>query len=485
MMPREEKRKECCSSMRLYIPRHLFGIGTAAVVGVVLCWGWPVYHGVAQASDEPADATLTVRQCIGANATIDPLEETLVKEDVIEENLLQTKVTNGICEDMLAPISDGTSMQKLLTAQNYMQEINLIERSMREAAADEAATRGPDWHSSSDETLILFRTIAQTDGIGGVGSPSPSPLDESPPPPAEGASPPAAALLSTFAAAHPCPSPDESPPPDGTGGGGGGTAGGSPPPTGGGDGTGGHGTGGGDGIGGVEPSKRQAAAAASGGEDDDAAIAERLRQKEAALKKEGASATQAAAGARCSLEVDTLDEKVDKIKGMYQIRPLVPEKMQQGETEDAGLVVSPVTKERFGEITQQHRDIAEASKSYIGCVRLTDRMKATLSPWHREELDVDRNHPDDIRGLSSNRAATWNWDVAARQAGKLELHLVLRYTISRKNQEFRLLPQSPIYEGAIRATPPESDSTQKYTERAWWQRLFGGLSEWISKLFGA
>jgi hypothetical protein len=209
-----------------------------------------------------------------------------------------------------------------------------------------------------------------------------------------------------------------------------------------------------------------------------------LRQKEAALKKEGASAPEAAAGGRCSLEVDVLDEKVGKIKGMYEIRPLMPEKMRQGETEDAGLVVSPVTKERFGEITQLHRDIAEASKSYIGCVGLTDRMKATLSSWHRDELGVERHYPDDIRALSSNHAAIWNWDVTARQAGKLELHLLLRYAISRKNQEFRSLPQSPIYEGAIRATPPESDSTQKDTERAWWQRLLGGISERISKLFG-
>jgi hypothetical protein len=155
----------------------------------------------------------------------------------------------------------------------------------------------------------------------------------------------------------------------------------------------------------------------------------------------------------------------------------MPEKMRQGETKEAGLVVSPVTKERFGEITQQQRNIAETSKSYVGCVTLTDRMKATLSPWHREELGIDRHYPNDIRELSSNRATTWNWDLTARQSGKLELHLLLRYSISRKNQEFRLVPQSPIYEGAIKATPPGSDSTKKNTERAWWQRLFGGLSE--------
>jgi hypothetical protein len=79
------------------------------------------------------------------------LEEALIKEDVIEENLLQTKVTNGMCKEILEPIADGTPTRKLLAAQNYIQEIKLIDRSMREAAADEAVTsgtdaKGPDHH---------------------------------------------------------------------------------------------------------------------------------------------------------------------------------------------------------------------------------------------------------------------------------------------------------------------------------------------------
>ena len=107
--------------MRLYIARHLFGIGAAAVVVVALCWGWPAYDSVAQADDAPADAILTVEQCIGATAAIGPLEEPLIKEHVIEEDLLQTKVTNGMCKEMLEPIPDGTPVRRLLAAQNYIQ----------------------------------------------------------------------------------------------------------------------------------------------------------------------------------------------------------------------------------------------------------------------------------------------------------------------------------------------------------------------------
>jgi hypothetical protein len=457
--------------MRLYIARHLFGIGTAAVVVVALFWGQPVYDGVAQADEAPADAILTVGQCIGANATTDPLEETLIKEDVIEENLLQTKVTNGMCEDMLAPISDGAPAQKLLAAQNYMQEIKLIERSMREAAADEAATsgtdaKGPDHPFLADKRLVLPRWTV-------LGSTQRAAVAQYSPP-----SPPGGGGAAPGGGGGTAPGGEGSAAPGGGGGAAPGGGGGAAP-------GGGDGTTGGDGIGSVELSKRQAAAAASTGEDDDASIAERLHRKEEAAINAGASVPEAQASARCSLEVDVLDEKVDKIKGLYQITPYVPEKMRHRETEDAGLVVSPVTKESFEEITQQHRDIAKASKSYIGCVGLTDQMQATLSPYHLEELDIHRFQTDDIRKLSSGQETRWGWAITARQTGKLKFYLNLRYAISRKSQEFRLIPDSPVYEKAIKVTPPESDSTQKATERPWWQRILGGISELISRLFGA
>jgi hypothetical protein len=429
------KRQKWFRRMRPYVGRHLLGIGTAAVVVVTLCVGWPVYHGVAQTNDAPTDASLTVGQCIGANATtIDPLEETLIKEDVIEENLLQSKVTNGMCEDMLAPISDGTPAQKLLTAQNYMQEINLIERSMRKAAAEEAATRGPDWSSSSEESLIRFRTIAQTSkqvpvlaqyDEGGGGGDNVS----------------------------------------GGGGGGGGTEAG--------------------GIGGVEPSERQAAAAVSVGEDDDASIAERLLRKEEAAINAGASVPEAKASARCSTEVEVSDEELKKGKGLYKIKPQMPEEIQVRKTQRVGLLVLPATKKRFEEMRQKHESINEKSTSSIGCVELVNRMKAQLVPLDLEGLRIYPRHPNDIRELSSHLDTRWGWDIYARQPGNLELLLDLRYPISREGQEFRLVPHSPVYDGVVRVTMLQSGSSEEATERPWWQRIFGGIFERISRLFGA
>ncbi len=198
-----------------------------------------------------------------------------------------------------------------------------------------------------------------------------------------------------------------------------------------------------------------------------------MRQKEAALKKVGASAQEAAAGSRCSLEVDVLDEELNKIKdlGAYEIDPQVPQKMRYGETEPAGLIISPVTEEMFQEISKKHGNVAETSESEIGCVKLADRMKANLVPYKSGELDV-HSHQGDIRDLSSNRDTSWGWDIKASKTGELNLLLELRYAISRKDQEFRQIPDSPEYDDDIKVTPHQSDSTQKGTQRSWWQRIF-------------
>jgi hypothetical protein len=78
-------------------------------------------------------------------------------------------------------------------------------------------------------------------------------------------------------------------------------------------------------------------------------------------------------------------------------------------------------------------------------------MKAQLVRYDREQSVISGQHPD-IQELSSNRVTRWGWDITARQTGKLELIIDLRYAISPEGQEFRLVPQSPVYEGAIRVT---------------------------------
>jgi hypothetical protein len=367
--------------MRSYVLRQLIGPAAAVAVVAALCW----------ACGAADDAALPVGQCIGDNATIGSVEEALIKEDIIEENLLETKVTKVVCDDMLKPISGSTLLEKLVAAQNYIQEIKLIEGAMREAAAEQAA-RAPDWHSSSNEPVMLFGTLAHT---------------------------------SEQVAAQ-----DQYD----------------------------------DGIGGIEPRELQAAAAARVGENNDASIANRLRQKEAVANNAGASVPEARAGARCSTEIEVSDNEAKNIlAGRYDIIPQVPKKIRLGESERAGLLVSPVPQQTFREISQKHEDIEEASKSNFSCGYLTERMQAELVRLDPQALGADRDHPDDIQKLSSHQEVKWSWDINARQEGNPEVSLLLKYELSPESQEFRGIPQvSPVYEERIRvpALP-------------WWQRIFG------------
>ena len=364
MKPRERQKEEkWFPRMRLYSIRYLIGTGAAAVV-VAFCVGWLVYDGVAPVDAAVDNDILTVGQCIDANATIDPLEETLIEEGIIEENLLQTKVTNGMCKDMLEQITDGTPVRRLVAAQNYMQEIKLIEQAMREAAG-EAATRGTDWHPSSDEFLILFRTIAQT--------------SEQVP------------ALAQY---------------DGTGG---------------------------DGTGGVKPSTRQAAAAANAGEDGDASIPERLRQKEDALNKAGASVPEAKAGARCSLEEnllgDIFSEELSRRK-LAQVRPdPAPKEMRYEGTVTVELLVSGSVREVYEKLERLYEKVAQVSEAK-DCLDLTKIMKAKLtgSPGSHVEISTHEDSPFKQR-ITHN--TTWRWDVTANTAGDYHLFLFLGQDVDK------------------------------------------------------
>jgi len=380
---------------------YIFGTGALAVVVVALCLGWPVYNSVAQIDDAADNNTLTVEQCIDAtDDSADPIEEVMIEKDMIDEGLLQTKVTNSMCEAMLEPVTDSSLVRRLLAAQNYMQEIKLIKGAMHEATG-KAAARRPNRYSSSDESLIQFRDIAQTS-------------EEVP----------ARAQYEW--------------------------------------------------VGGVAPITQQAAGAASAGEDADAPLAKRLRQKENSLLLGGALAREAVAGGLCGLQIESGDEKWAKATGLFRIEPSMPPKMPPRETEQAGLLVSPLTKEKLKEITQQYSRVAEISESEVGCVKLTDRMRAVLMDPDVNNLDIQPTQPA-IRGLSSGKATRWVWKVTAKKTGEQKLVLDLGYDVSGGDSggdpSFRQLNTPREY--AIKVTPLQKPP--------WWQRIF----ERISEIFGA
>jgi hypothetical protein len=432
---------------RRYFGKYLIGIGVAATL-MALCVGWPIYDAVAQAND----GTLTVEECLAeGNASIDPIAEELIKEGIIGENLLSTKVTDGMCEDVLQRAPDDTPVQRLVTAQNYIQENQRIENAIREAAAKGTGAKGPAHHSLAEKHLVLPRwTVLGATQIAAVAqqySPPPADGDGSPPPGDGGGAAPGdgggAAPGDGGGAA----------PGDGGGAAPGGGGGAAPPGGGGaapGDG-GGAGPGGGGDETEVTPSMRKAATvqqvAAAVVAEGDASIAEMLDRIEAAYLREGESRFAAADAARCGLEQALLNAISKELyrEELIQVDPdPTPKELEYGDTVTVKLFISAAISETYDRLERQYEKVEEASEASRGCVQLTKLMEAEVVT-RRFDISSHQGHDSSIRGRIT-RDTTWRWDVTANTEGKNVLTLPLGYVLTQAGEEqtLQLLEPAPL-----------------------------------------
>jgi hypothetical protein len=432
--------------MRSVVGKHLMATGVVATL-MTLCTFLMVSGGAAQDNDSSNDATLTVGQCIEnrLDVSLEPLEETLVREGIIREGLLQTKVTKPMCADMLERTSSDAPVQTLVAARNYVQEIELIEGAMQKAA-DEASTKETGRHLSGDDALDLTLAAAQATGEA---------TEQEATPPADGSATPTSnptASPTSSATASPSPSPGDG---DGSNGDGGGDDGGGD--DGGGD-DGGLTT---DDGAGVEPKEKQAAAISSMLQGDSAAsIEEQLDAGTEAGVRAGASRPEAAAGTRCSLEVKFLDDYAETLlPGAYKLTPTaIPEEMRYGSTRRVVLSILPTTREVFEEIKQKQEAVAKASESDVECVGLTGRMKATLGSL--DDLEIS-SRDEDVKPVYADQTTVWEWSVTGKPKGRQSLYLDLSYAITPpgKVPVFRS-HEPPLLEETvtIRATPLQNVS---------------------------
>jgi hypothetical protein len=410
--------------MRPYIIRNLIGTGVAVLV--LLCVGWPVYYAVAQANH----GTLTVEECLAeGNASMDPIAEDLIKEGIIGENLLSTKVTDGMCEDVLERTPDGTPVQRFVTAQNYIQEIKLIENAIREAAG-EAAAKGTDRYFLADEPLVLAATQS-------------------------------AAVAQYYAAPSPTGG-DEA----GPGGAGGGDEAG---PTGGDE----AGPGGGDDETKVDPIRRQAAevseVAAAAVAAGDASIPDVLEKIESAYFREGESRSAAVRAAHCALEqalLNAISKELSREKLIRVDPDPTPKEMGYGDTITVKLFISGAISEAYDRLERQYEKVDEASEAPHGCVHLTELMHAEVIP-RRFAISSDQVHDSWIRGRIT-RDTTWRWDLTANTEGNNVVSLLLGHVLTRAGEELRprWLEPAPLYAN-ITIKPEPLAKVSNSIERNW------------------
>jgi hypothetical protein len=354
----------------------------------------------------------------------------LIKEGIISENLLPTKVTDSMCEHMLARAPDGTLVQTLVAAQNYIQEIKLIETSIRKGEG-EAAAKGNNLRPSG-VSFILARATAET--IEGPAQAQYAPSDGN-------STATATATATTTATATASP---------------GGSAGGT--------------TDGGDKTG-VKSTRRQAvqvsAIAGATVADGDGSIADMLNQIEAAGSNEGLSRSEAAHSARCALEEALLDFISKELsQGQYiKVTPdPTPKEMEYEDTVTIKLLVSGDVRGLYEELERQYEKVAEVSKAEEGCVLFVKSMEAHL---HDRRFAVDPHQGQERRQITHD--TTWSWDVTANTEGKNSVDLFVGHVL--RSGELELQPQwvepAPVHHAAITVKARPVRDKSNFVGRNW------------------
>lgn len=401
--PRSCRLEPLCRS-RQYIGKSLVGIGVAAAL-MTLWMGWLVRDAAAQTND----GALTVGKCLSeSNISAYPVGQALIKEEIIEENLLPTIVTNDMCEDILERAPDGSSVQTLVAAQNYLQEIKQIEKSIR-GGAGEAAAKDSGRHLFDDESLVSVRVMVLADK-----GPAQRqyPDDETP---SGGGS-------------------DETP------------------------------SGGGSDETGVKPIRREAASVSSTAVSTvaagNASIAGMLKQIEAAASEEGLSRSEAARSARCGIEQALLNAISKELYQRQYIKANpdpTPREIEYGETVTVRLWVSGEVRGLYEKLEGQYGKVAEASEAEEGCVVVVKSMSARL--WDRH-FSIEPHQDQEMRPVTHD--TIWSWDVTANAEGKNTVDLFVGHVLQLGEMEVtpHWVEPSPVHHAtiAVKVTPLGQES---------------------------
>jgi hypothetical protein len=414
------------SRRRRTIGKYLIECGVAAAL-MALCMGWAVRDLAAQSNDD----TLTAGECLTeVGAAVGSVAQGLGKENIIGMNLLSTKITDGMCQDMLERSPDGTVIQSLIVAQNYIQEIQLIERSMREA--QEVSSARDDILRFSDVSFASTNTT--TKAFGGLAQTQYPPADAAP----------------SSSAAPKSPSSTVSP--------------GSPS----------NGE-----RSGVDLTRRQAAqasaTAAAAVAEGDASIADMLDQIEAAALKEGASRSEAAASARCGLEealLNAISREISRKRYIKVSPDPTPNAMEYGDTVTVELMVSGDVRRLYGELERHYETVAELSEAEDGCVLFIRSIRANLFD---RRFSVDPHHSSPAQRII--RDTTWTWDVTANAEGKNSVDLFVGHVLQLG--EVELKPQwiepSPVHHATIVVNVDPLREESNFIRRHWWLVLPFGI----------
>jgi hypothetical protein len=373
---------------RQYVGKYLVGIGVAAAL-MALSVGWLVSDAAAQTNDPPDNGALSVEECLGKdNASVGPTGQTLAREGVIEENLLSTLVTDDMCGDILKRTQNGDPVQALVAAQNYIQEIKLIEDSIHKAAG-EATARASDRRLYGDVSLV-----SATVGLQANKGPAQRQYHDRETPSGDGSNGPRVKPIRRQAA---------------------------------------------------NVSETAAGVVADG----DGSIADMFKRVEAVALSKGLSRSEADYSARCGLETAMLNAvSKELIHGRYiKVIPApTPQEMEYGDTVTVELLVSGDVSGLYEKLEGQYGEVAEASGTEEGCVGVVESMKARLSD---RSFKIDPHQDKEEKRITHDTA--WRWDVTANTEGKNFVDLFVGHVLQLGEMELvpHWVEPSPVRHATI------------------------------------
>src|SRR5918998_2681350 len=121
--------------MRSHFDESLIRAGLAATMTVVGL-SWLAYAGAVHADMATYDELLTAERCIDNNTTgsVEPFEEALIAEGIVNTELDKTNLTRGMCEEIIDRTPGGSPIARAVAVGNLTQEGQIIEKSMEDAA---------------------------------------------------------------------------------------------------------------------------------------------------------------------------------------------------------------------------------------------------------------------------------------------------------------------------------------------------------------
>lgn len=169
--------------MSSYFDKSLKAVGLAATVAIVGVSSLAC-AGPAQGNQVTDDDLLTAEQCIDNNTagSVEPFEEELVAEGLVNTELNKIPITHGMCQEIIERTPGGSPIARAAAVGNLTQELQIIKKSMEDASGKDvngdgkvnaedkktAASASLAAASAAQEALRRAPEEGSTDG-GGIG----------------------------------------------------------------------------------------------------------------------------------------------------------------------------------------------------------------------------------------------------------------------------------------------------------------------------